>query len=86
MGETKRRLKARFNEHHRPVDNPSNISKPTTVSEHFLIHDHSANDITLIPLELTKSNRDSVQKTREAYLIERGKILEPLSINKRGEM
>ena len=38
--------------HRRPVDNPSNISKPTTVSEHFLTNDHSANDITLIPLEL----------------------------------
>ena len=86
MGETKRRLKARFNEHHRPVDNPSNISKPTTVSEHFLANDHSANDIILIPLELTKSNRDSVRKAREAYLIERGKTLEPLGINKKDEM
>ena len=75
MGETKRRLKDRFNEHHRPVDNPSNISKLTTVSEHFLTNDHSANDIILIPLELIKSNRDSVRKAREAYLIERGKLL-----------
>ena len=80
IGEIKRRLKDRFNEHRRPVDNPSNISKPTTVSEHFLTNDHSANDITLIPLELTKSNRDSVRKAREAYLIERGKTLEPLGI------
>ena len=86
IGETKRRLKDRFNEHRRPVDNPSNISKPTTVSEHFLTNDHSANDITLIPLELTKSNRDSVRKAREAYLIERGKTLEPLGINKKDEM
>ena len=62
IGETKRRLKDHFNEHHRPVDNPSNISKPTTVSEHFLASDHSANDITLIPLELIKS----VRKAREA--------------------
>ena len=60
IGETKRRLKDRFNEHRRPVDNPSNISKSTTVSEHFLANDHSANDITRIPLELVKSNRDSV--------------------------
>ena len=30
IGETKRRFKDRFNEHRRPVDNPSNISKPTT--------------------------------------------------------
>ena len=40
-----------------PIDNPSNISKPATVSEHFLTSDHSANDITLIPLELLKSVR-----------------------------
>ena len=80
---TKRRNK---DEHRRPVDNPSNISKPTTASEHFLTNDHSANDITLTPLELTKSNRDSVRKAREAYLIERGKTLEPLGINKKDEM
>ena len=48
IGETKRRFKDRFNEHRRPVDNPSNIYKPTTVSEHFLTSDHSANDF--IPL------------------------------------
>ena len=85
-GETKRRLKDGFNEHRRPVDNPSSISKPTTVSEHFLTNDHSANDITLLPLELIKSNRDSVRKPREAYLIERGKTLEPLGTNKKDEM
>ena len=62
IGETKRRLKDRFNEDRRPVDNPSNISKPTTFSEHFRTNDHSTNDITLIPLELIKSNRDSVEK------------------------
>ena len=45
-----------FNEHRRPVDNPCNVSKPTTVSEHFLTNDHPANDITLIPQELIKSN------------------------------
>ena len=64
----------------------SNISKPTTGSEHFLTNDHSANDITLIPLEGIKSNRpnrDSARKAREAYLIERGKTLEPLGINKK---
>ena len=69
IGETKRRLKDRFNKHRRPVDNPSNISQPTTVSEHFLTTDHSANDITLIPVELIKTNRHSVRRAREAYLI-----------------
>ena len=72
-------VKDRFNEHRRPVDNPSNISKPNTISEHFLINDHCAKDITFISLELIKSNR-------EAYLIERGKTLEPLGINKKDEM
>ena len=86
IGETKRRLKDRFNEQRWPVDNPSNISKPTTVSEHFLTNDHSANDITLIPLELIKSYRDCVRKAREAYLIERGKTLEPLGMNKKDEI
>ena len=86
IGETKRRLKDRFNEDRRPVDNPSNISKPTTVSKHFRTNDHSANDITLIPLELIKSNRDRVRKAREAYLIEKGKTLEPLGMNKKDEI
>ena len=88
LGETKRRLKDRFNEHRRRVDNPSSIcsiSKPTTVSEHFLTNDHSADDITLIPLELIKSNRDSVRKAGEVFLIERGRTLEPLGMNKKDE-
>ena len=36
IGETKRRLKDRFNEHRRLVDKTNTKSKPTTVSEHFL--------------------------------------------------
>ena len=47
-----------------------------TVSEHFLCNNHNAADMQLIPLELVKSNRDSV-RAREAYLIERGQTLEP---------
>ena len=38
IGETKRRLKDRFNEHRRAVDKTNIKSKPTTVSEHFLSH------------------------------------------------
>ena len=37
----------------------------------------------LIPLELVKSNRDSVRKAREAHLIERGQTLEPHGLNKK---
>ena len=39
----------------------------------------------LIPLELVKSNRDSVRTAREAYLIERGQTLEPHGLNKKDE-
>ena len=66
IGETKRRLEDRFNEHGRPADKQTNISKPTAVLEHFLSNDHNANDMQLIPLELMKSNCDSVRKAREA--------------------
>ena len=59
--------------------------KDCTVSEHFLCNNHNATDKQLIPLELVKSNRDSVRKAREAYLIERGQTLEPHGLNKKDE-
>ena len=42
IGETKRRLKDRFNEHCRAVDKPRNISKPNKVSEHLVTDHHTA--------------------------------------------
>ena len=46
IGETKRRLKDRFNEHRRAVDKTNIKSKPTTVSEHFLFQpNHSHTDM-----------------------------------------
>ena len=56
IGETKRRLKNRFNERRRPVDKPTNVSKPTTVSKHFLTDHRTADDISFIPLELVHCN------------------------------
>ena len=44
-----------------------------------------ATDMQLIPLELVKSNRDSVRKAREAYLIEKGQTFEPHGLNKEDE-
>ena len=86
-GETKRRLKDRFNEHRRPVDRPTPSSRPTAVSDHFLPDNHSPNDIELIPLQLIHSSRDALRRARrEAYLIERGQTLEPKGINKREEI
>ena len=49
----------------------------------FLPNDHSANDITLIPQEFIKSNRNSVRIAREAYL---NKTVESLGMNKKDEM
>ena len=86
LGETKRRLKDRFNEHRRPVDRPTPTSRPTAVSDHFLSDDHTTNDIELIPLELIHSSRDAIRKARDAYLIERGQTLQLKGINKREEM
>ena len=64
IGETKRPLKYRFNEHRRTTDNPKTKSKPTKVAEHFLSSpNHTVNDMLLIPIEKIFSNRDS----REGY-------------------
>ena len=38
IGEIKRRLKDRFNEHRRPVDKADIKSKPTTVSEQLSLN------------------------------------------------
>ena len=86
IGETKRKLKERFNEHRRTADNPNAKSKPTNVSEHFMFTpNHSASDMQLIPLEKILTNRDSVRKAREATLIIRANTLEPGGLNLRDE-
>ena len=53
IGETKRRLKDRFNEHRHTLDNANTKSKPTTVAEHFLSSPHSISkaDMQLIPIK-----------------------------------
>ena len=87
IGETKRRLKDRFNEHRRAVDKTNIKSKPTTVSEHFLSHsNHSHTDMQLIPLEKIHSSRDSVRKARESHLIDKAMTLEPHGLNRRDEL
>ena len=80
------KLKDRFNEHRRTIDNPNNKSKPTTAAEHFLSSpNHTANDMLLIPIEKIFSNRDSIRKAREAYLIQKGKTIDPAGLNIREE-
>ena len=88
IGETKRRLKDSFNEHRRPILNPTGNYIHTAVSEHFLTsnHMHSDNDMLLIPFEKLKNGRDSFRRAREAHLIHKAKTIEPLGINKLDEL
>ena len=86
-GETKRRLKDRFNEHRRTIDSPKTKSKPTTAAEHFLTApNHTANDMQLIPIEKVYSNQDSIRTPREAFLISKGRTLFPHGLNIREEI
>ena len=86
IGETKRRLKDRFNEHRRSVDKTNIRSKPTTVAEHFLSHpNHCHTEMQLIPLELIDSSLDSIRKARESFLIDIARTLEPHGMNRRYE-
>ena len=78
IGETKRRVKDRFNEHRVTIDNPNAISKLTC--DH-----HTANDMQLIPIEKVHSKRDSVRKAREAFLICKGRTIDPHGLNIREE-
>ena len=70
----------------RTIDNPNNKSKPTTAAEHFLSSpNHTANDTILIPIEKIFSNRDSIRKAREAFLIQKGRTIDPDGLNIREE-
>ena len=87
IGETKERIKDRFNEHRRAVHKTNINSKPTTVSQHFLSHsNHSHTDMKLIPLEKIHSSRDSVREARESHLIDKAMTLEPNGLNHRDEL
>ena len=43
------------------------------------------NDMLLIPIEKIFSNRDSIRKAREAFLIQKGKTINPDGLNIREE-
>ena len=80
-------LFARTRSFHRPTyKRPGDIDQPTAVSDHFTLPGHSLNNLELIPLELINSNRDAIRKAREAFLIYKGKTLEPSGMNRRDEI
>ena len=58
----------------------------TRSDTHFTLPGHSLNNLELIPLELINSNRDAIRKAREAFLIYKGKTLEPSGMNRRDEI
>ena len=58
----------------------------TAVSGHFFLPDHSTKDIEFIPLQLIISDRDSIRKAREGFLISKGITLEPYGMNRRDEI
>ena len=61
-------------------------SKPTTAAEHFLSSPNpTANDMQVIPIEKIFSNRDSIRKAKEAFLISKGRTLVPHGLNIREE-
>ena len=51
----------------------------------FVSPNHTANDMQLVPIEKVFSNRDSVRKAREAFLISKGRTLLPHGLNIREE-
>ena len=54
----------------------------TTVAEHFLSSPHNiSKDMQLIPIEKIFSNRDSIRKAREAFLISKGRTIDPNGLN-----
>jgi len=46
---------------------------------------YTANEMQLIPLEKIFSNRDSISKDREAFLIQKDRTIDPDSLNIREE-
>ena len=52
IGETKRLVKDRYNDHRRTLDNANTKSNPTTVAEHFLSSPNNiSKDMQLISIE-----------------------------------
>ena len=64
--------------------NQHHFNHPTAVSDHFSLLDHSIKDIGIIPLELCNSNRDSIRKAHERFLISKGETLESYGMNGQG--
>ena len=68
------------------TDSAINFSRSADL--HTPIHpppNHTANDMILIPIEKIFSNRYSIRKAREAFLIQKGRTIDPDGLNIREE-
>ena len=88
IGETKRHLSDRFGEHRRAIEKAitqQHIDQPSATSDHFILPDHSMDNVEIVPLELITSNREAIRKGRETFLIFKGKTLKSSRLNRRDE-
>ena len=68
------------------TDNPNTKAKPGRRTFPVLSStNHTANDMQIIPIEKISSNRDSIRKAREAFLIQKGRTIVPDGLNIREE-
>jgi len=77
VGETKRKLKDRLNDH------LSNIktNKITTISLHFKNLNHSIEHLQIIPIELINNDDKNIRLTKEKYWIQTLKTAYPYGLN-----
>ena len=85
IGETKGTLRKRFKERRQATNNPLHANGTAAVPSHFNQPGHSISAMDVIPLELQHTLSMSRLKAREAYLIDRGKILSPDVLNRKNE-
>ena len=52
----------------------------------LIISEVIVNDMLFIPIEKIFSNRDSIRKAREAFLIQKGRTIDPNGMNIREEI
>ena len=76
IGETKRALRERFNEHRQSTNNPDHADASAAVPTHFNLPDHSLADIRLRTQPAVKPGK---------YFIEKGGTFLPDDLNRRNE-
>ena len=82
IGKTKHCLSDRFGEQRLAIKKAiakQHIDQPNTVSDHF-------NNVEFVPLKLISYDREAIHKAREAFLIFKGKNLQPFGLNKNGQI